>query len=68
MKIRFRLPLSIMAVCLLSVISISCTQESYESGTGKYSLMRAEFVDAHTNGEGGIFRINKARVLSEVWV
>ena len=57
MKIRFRLPLSIMAVCLLSVFSISCTQESYESGTGKYSLMRAEFVDAHTNGEGKIFSV-----------
>lgn len=57
MKRLFRLPLFIMAVCLLSVLSISCTQESYESGTGKYSLMRAEFVDAHTNGEGKIFSV-----------
>lgn len=29
----------------------SCTQDAYEKGEGKYSLMRADFVEAHANGQ-----------------
>lgn len=42
--------------CFVLVHS-SCTQESYESGDGEYSYMRAEFVDAHTNGESKLVNV-----------
>ena len=29
----------------------SCTQDNYDKGEGKYSLMRADFVEAHANAE-----------------
>ena len=48
------------AVALLAfgfLILSSCTQESYESGDGEYSLMKAEFVDAHTNGESKLVNV-----------
>ncbi|MBO4721054.1 MAG: hypothetical protein J5658_14475 [Prevotella sp.] len=35
----------------------SCTQDAYEKGEGKYSLMRADFVEAHANGQKEIDRI-----------
>ena len=54
---RLSLPAIVMALALLSGFNASCTQESYESGTGKYSLMLAEFVDAHTNGDGKLFSV-----------
>lgn len=35
----------------LILLNSSCTQDSYEKGEGKYSLMRGDFVEAHVNGE-----------------
>ena len=39
--------------CLLSILSVSalmsCESENYESGDGKYSNLRADFAEAHTN-------------------
>ena len=34
-----------------SYLLTSCTQDAYEKGEGKYSLMRADFVEAHANGQ-----------------
>ena len=31
-------------------LSMSCTQDAYDKGEGEYSLLRADFVEAHTNG------------------
>lgn len=53
MKRLFRL----LVIIAISLLCFSCTQESYESGDGKYSFMRAEFVDAHTNGDGKLFSV-----------
>jgi hypothetical protein len=37
-------------VGLAVILSVSaCSVDNYDTGTGKYSLMRAEFVDAHVN-------------------
>lgn len=62
--------LPLFITCHLSLITLSCTQDSYDKGEGKYSLMRADFVEAHTNGQkqidffttddGDQFPINKA--------
>lgn len=49
--------LAVIICSLLTVLNISCTQEAYESGDGKYSYMRADFVDAHTNAEGKLFSV-----------
>ena len=35
----------------------SCTQDAYEKGEGEYSLMRADFIEAHANGQKEIDRI-----------
>jgi hypothetical protein len=34
-----------------SLFIASCTQDNYDKGEGKYSLMRADFVEAHANAE-----------------
>ena len=51
MKRFFRIIVIIIAHCSLLVIYSSCTQDAYDKGEGKYSLMRADFVEAHTNGQ-----------------
>lgn len=33
------------------IYNSSCTQDSYDKGEGKYSLLRGDFVEAHTNGQ-----------------
>ena len=40
----------VLSFLFLSVI-FSCTQDAYEKGEGTYSLMRADFVEAHTDGD-----------------
>ena len=35
----------------------SCTQDAYDKGEGKYSLMRADFIEAHANGQKQIDHI-----------
>ena len=49
----------LVIIIINSQLSIftSCKQETYESGDGKYSYMRADFVDAHTNAEGKLFSV-----------
>lgn len=44
------------AILLTSIILLlaACTSESYESGEGKYSGMRADFTEAVTDGTGAI--------------
>lgn len=32
-------------------LSMSCTQDAYDKGEGEYSLLRADFVEAHTNSQ-----------------
>lgn len=32
----------------------ACTIDSYDTGTGKYSLTRADFVEAHSDAEGSV--------------
>jgi len=38
-----------MTTCLLSLLSFSCTSEDYETGDGKYSYLRSDFVEAHSS-------------------
>lgn len=33
-----------------SLFTLSCTQDNYEKGEGKYSLMRGDFAEAHVDG------------------
>ena len=51
MKRLLRIIVIIIAQCSLLISHSSCTQDSYDKGEGKYSLMRADFVEAHTNGQ-----------------
>ena len=37
-------------ICVICVIC-GCTQDAYDKGEGKYSLMRADFVEAHANAQ-----------------
>lgn len=37
------------AICLFLFVTSSCTQDAYEKGEGKYSLMRGDFVEAMVN-------------------
>lgn len=43
-------------VCAVCVVC-GCTQDVYEKGEGRYSLMRADFVEAHANGQKEIYQI-----------
>ena len=40
----------ILMICAICIIC-GCTQDAYDKGEGEYSLLRADFVEAHTNGE-----------------
>ena len=42
---------------LSSFLLTSCTQDAYEKGEGKYSLMRADFVEARANAQKEIDQI-----------
>lgn len=42
------------AMLLLAATVAACTNEGYESGDGRYSDMRADFVEAQTDGSGAI--------------
>ena len=54
---RFRhLVIITLSSCLLVIIS-SCTQDAYDKGEGKYSLMRADFVEARANAQKEIYQI-----------
>ena len=57
MKRVFRLIVIIITHFSLLITHSSCTQDAYEKGEGKYSLMRADFVEAHANGQKEIDRI-----------
>ena len=37
-------------VALACAVLAACTQDAYDKGEGKYSLTRADFVEAHANG------------------
>ena len=47
MKMKTRL----LTVLFSSFVLFSCTQDGYETGEGEYSLLRADLVDVHVNGE-----------------
>lgn len=57
MKRLFHFIVIIIAHFSLLISYSSCTQDAYEKGEGKYSLMRADFVEAHANGQKEIDRI-----------
>ncbi|MCR4583315.1 MAG: hypothetical protein K5764_07150 [Prevotella sp.] len=44
------------ALALLALLLFSCTQDVYDKGEGKYSLMRADFGEAYVNSERQFFR------------
>lgn len=54
----------------------SCSQDAYEKGEGEYSLMQAEMVEAHANGQKQIdyaltddgVRLDLSEPLSRSWV
>ena len=41
--------LPFLIICCLTFLTSSCTQDTYEKGEGKYSLMRGDFVEARTD-------------------
>ena len=57
MKRLLRLIVIIITHFSLLMIHSSCTQDAYEKGEGKYSLMRADFVEARANAEKQIDQI-----------
>ena len=57
MKRLLRLLIIISLTFSPSHLLTSCTQDAYEKGEGKYSLMRADFVEAYANGQKEIDRI-----------
>ena len=40
---------------ILAFLLAACTTETYDSGDGKYSMMRADFVETRTNGAGELY-------------
>ena len=57
MKRLLRLIVIIITHFSLLITHSSCTQDAYEKGEGEYSLMRADFIEAHANGQKEIDRI-----------
>src|SRR3712207_409857 len=41
-----------MALALVAIVLAGCSNETYESGDGKYSYLQAHYVEARTNHEG----------------
>ncbi len=46
--------LALLPLCLLAFL-LSCEAESYESGDGKYSNVRADFAEVHTNANAQFY-------------
>ena len=44
-------------VLLSSLVLLACTQDTYEKGKGKYSLMRGDFAEAVVNGSKQVTKI-----------
>ena len=42
---------------LFSLVLLACTQDTYEKGAGKYSLMRGDFAEAVVNGSKQVTKI-----------
>ncbi len=40
-----------IGLVLTSILFVACTRETYDSGDGKYSYLRSDFVEAHTNAD-----------------
>ena len=57
MKRLLRLLVIIFSISQLSILCYSCTQDAYDKGEGEYSLLRADFVEAFSNGEKKIDRV-----------
>lgn len=57
MKKPFRLIVVIISLFTFLISYLSCTQDAYEKGEGKYSLLRADFVEARSNALKQIDRI-----------
>ncbi len=48
---RFLSIIVVIAICCqLATMISSCTQDAYDKGEGRYSLMRGDFVEANVNG------------------
>lgn len=46
-----------IAILLLSVVILAaCEHDAYETGDSRYSYLRADFVEAHTNSNKGIYQ------------
>lgn len=43
--------IAVLWLPLLSLFLASCEQDAYEKGEGKYSMMRADFVEVHADGD-----------------
>ena len=43
--------LTVIIILNFQLLICSCTQDAYDKGEGEYSLLRADFVEAHTNGQ-----------------
>ena len=56
-RIWWRITLSLFFTLHSSLLTLSCTQDAYDKGEGKYSLMRADFVEANSNAQKEIDRI-----------
>ncbi len=46
-----------MAVLTVFAAFSACQSDSYDTGQGPYSLMQADFVEAHTSASGFVYRI-----------
>lgn len=47
----------LVALAVLIAVLASCETDSYDKGEGKYSLLQADFVDAHSNADKAIDRV-----------
>ena len=56
-RIWWRITLSLFFTLHSSLLTLSCTQDAYDKGEGKYSLVRADFVEANSNAQKEIDRI-----------
>lgn len=47
----------LLSAALLSLTTLSCKQDYYDTGTGQYSLLLADFVEAPTNADAMVSRV-----------
>ena len=57
MKRLFRLLLFSLCLLVFSLLVTSCTQDTYDKGDGKYSLMRGDFAEAIVNSSKQVTKI-----------